>query len=124
MMFTALQSTSISIDTILKEHGMKGVFIILGISALVALGKAVKVVAQMIKSRIEASDAALAEVVKDARQERDSARQQREREANAFLQSLKEANAEMRRGFDEVLREIRDSNREHDNGGNGRRRTK
>lgn len=99
----------LNIDTILKDHGMKGVAIVLGVGALVALGRAAKVVAQMIKSRIEASDAALAEVVKDARSERDSARQQREREANAFLASLKDQATEMRRGFDEVLRELRDN---------------
>lgn len=109
----------LNIDAILKDHGIKGVVIVLGVAALYALGRAAKVVAQMIKSRIEASDAALAEVVKDARAERDSARQQREREANAFLASLKDQATEMRRGFDEVLREIRDNNGSH---GTGRRK--
>lgn len=101
--------TTISIDSILKEHGMKGVIIVLGVGALIAIGKGIKVAAQMVKSRIEAADAAVAEVVKDARSERDAARTQREREANAFLQALKDQSAETRRGFDEVLRELRDN---------------
>ena len=112
-------AVQMDVDAILKAHGMKGVLIVLGAGALIAIGRAAKVVAQMLKSRIEASDAALAEVVKDARSERDSARAQREREANAFLASLKDQSAEMKRGFDEVLREVREMQTGH---GTGRRK--
>lgn len=45
--------------------------------------------------------------IADARQERDYARQQREREADAIVGALKENSRVMTEGFDEVLREIR-----------------
>lgn len=101
-----------TIDTILRDHGIKGVVIILGFGALVALGRAAKVVAQMIKSRIEASDAALAEVVKDARSERDAAKsafmQALRDQTAAFQHSSTERDRVMREGFAEVLREVRE----------------
>jgi hypothetical protein len=111
-----------SIDTILREHGIKGVIIVLGVGALIAIGKGVKAAAVMVKSRIEASDRALADVVHDARSERDAAK-------TAFMQALKDqtlsfqhSSAErdrvMREGFNEVLREIRDTN----HGTTGRRK--
>jgi hypothetical protein len=109
-MILALQ---MDIDAILKAHGMKGVLIVLGVGALIAIGRGVRAAMQMIKARIEASDKALADVVTDARAERDAARSQREREANAFLQSLKDQSIEMRTGFAEVLREIREGNGSH-----------
>jgi hypothetical protein len=104
----------VSIDTILRDHGVKGVAIVLGVGALIGIGKAVRAAAQMVKSRIEASDRALADVVHDARSERDAAK-------TAFMQALKDqtlsfqhSSAErdrvMREGFNEVLREIRDTN--------------
>lgn len=103
----------LNIDTILRDHGMKGVFIVLGSAALVALGRAAKVVAQMIKSRIEASDAALAEVVKDARSERDAAKtafmQALRDQTAAFERSSQERDRAMREGFNEVLHELRDN---------------
>jgi hypothetical protein len=45
--------------------------------------------------------------IEDARKERDYVRQQREREATAFIQSLEKRDELMKDGFDEVLREIR-----------------
>lgn len=110
----------INIDTILRDHGMKGVFIVLGVAALIGIGRGIKAAMQMIKSRIEASDKALADVVHDARSERDAAKtafmQALKDQTAAFQQSSTERDRIMREGFAEVLREIRD------NQGNGRRK--
>lgn len=103
----------LNIDTILRDHGMKGVAIVLGTAALIGIAKGIKAAAQMIKSRIEASDKALADVVADARSERDAAK-------NAFMQALRDQTAAferssqerdrvMKEGFNEVLHEIRNS---------------
>lgn len=46
--------------------------------------------------------------IEDARKERNYMREQREREATAFIQSLNKRDEMMKDGFDEVLREIRD----------------
>lgn len=47
--------------------------------------------------------------IEDARKERDYMRQQREREATAFVESMKHRDELMEKGFDEVLRELRNN---------------
>lgn len=49
--------------------------------------------------------------IEDARKERDYMRTQREREATAFIESLQKQGELIEKGFDEVLREIRDTPR-------------
>lgn len=46
----------------------------------------------------------------DARKDRDAARALNEAQASRFLDSLKKRDEIMEKGFDEILREIRDSN--------------
>lgn len=103
----------LNIDAILRDHGMKGVAIVLGTAALVGLAKGIKAAAQMVKSRIEASDKALADVVQDARSERDAAKsafmQALRDQTSAFERSSQERDRVMREGFNEVLHELRDN---------------
>ena len=47
----------------------------------------------------------------DARKERDYMRQQREREADKFIESLRYRDEIMRKGFDEILSEMRATRR-------------
>lgn len=76
-----------------KTWGPLGVVFVLAVVGIVAGAKLVK---GLILGTIE-----------DARKERDYMRLQREREATAFIESLKKQGELMREGFDEVLREMR-----------------
>lgn len=53
----------------------------------------------------------LTSTTEDARRERDYARQQRERESDKFLESLRVRDELMKKGFEEVLHELRNNRR-------------
>lgn len=78
---------------LLKTAGPMGVIFILAVLGVVAGARVVK---GLILGAIE-----------DARKERDYMRQQTERQATAFIQSLEKQGEMMKEGFDEVLREVR-----------------
>lgn len=82
-------------EAIGKTWGPLGVIFVVAIFGIVAG-------ARMVKSMVLGT-------IEDARKERDYMRQQREREANAFIQSLTTRDELMKEGFDEVLREMRDN---------------
>ena len=93
-MLTLLQ---VKWDEIGKTWGPLGVVFVLALMGIVFGARAIKGI--------------VLGTIDDARKERDYMREQREREANAFIQSLKDQGELMKEGFDEVLREIRNSPR-------------
>ena len=84
-------------DVFAKTYGPLGVVFMLAVVGIIAGAK-------MVRSLIMGT-------IEDARRERDYMRQQREREATAFIQALKDQGELMKDGFDEVLREMRDHRR-------------
>ena len=80
-------------ESVGKTWGPLGIIFIIAVVGVVAGARAIK---SIILGTIE-----------DARKERDYMRAQREREATAFIQSLKDQGEMMKEGFDEVLREMR-----------------
>lgn len=88
--------TQIDWSSIGKTWGPLGVVFVIAVIGIVAGARLVK---SLILGTIE-----------DARKERDYMRQQREREATAFVDSMKHRDELMEKGFDEVLRELRNNN--------------
>lgn len=84
-------------SVIAKTWGPLGVVFVLAVIGIVAGAKTVK---SLILGTIE-----------DARKERDYMRQQREREATAFIESMNRRDEMMKEGFDEVLHELRNGRR-------------
>jgi hypothetical protein len=80
-------------ETVGKTWGPLGVVFVLAELGLVFCAKAIKGI--------------VLGTIEDARKDRDYMRQQREREATAFIESLRQQGEMMKEGFDEVLREIR-----------------
>jgi uncharacterized membrane protein len=80
-------------ETVGKTWGPLGVVFVLAVLGIVFGAKAIKGI--------------VLGTIEDARKDRDYMRQQREREATAFIESLRQQGEMMKEGFDEVLREIR-----------------
>lgn len=93
-MFILLQ-TQINWGEIGRTWGPLGVVFVVAVIGIIAGARMVR---NLILGTIE-----------DARKERDYMRVQREREATAFIESLQKQGQLMEKGFDEVLREIRDN---------------
>lgn len=93
-MFILLQ-TQIDWSAIGKTWGPLGIIFVIAVVGIIAGAKLVR---GLILGTIE-----------DARKERDYMREQREREATAFIESLQKQGQLMEKGFDEVLREIRNN---------------
>lgn len=92
-----LIATQVDWEIVAKTWGPLGVIFVLSVIGIVAGARMVK--------------ALILGTIEDARKERDYMRQQREREATAFIQSLEKRDELMKEGFDEVLREIRNTPR-------------
>lgn len=84
-------------ESILKTAGPLGVIFLLAIMGIVGAAK-------WFKSLMEGALA-------DARKERDAARAQNETQASKFLESLKIRDEIQEKGFDEILRELRNPRR-------------
>lgn len=92
-----LIATQVDWDAVGRLWGPLGIVFVLAVLVVLAI---LKLAQKLVMGTIE-----------DARKERDYVRQQREREADKFIESLKVRDELMRDGFDEVLREIRDTRR-------------
>lgn len=90
-----LLQTQIDWSAIGKTWGPLGVVFVIAVIGIIAGARLVK---GLILGTIE-----------DARKERDYMRHQREREADAFVESLKRRDQLMSDGFDEILRELRNN---------------
>ena len=84
-------------EPVLKLYGPLGVIFLLAIAGIVGAARWFKAM----------MDATLA----DARRERDAARSSLETQANRFLESLKFRDDIQEKGFDEILRELRNPRR-------------
>ena len=90
--------------SVLKVYGPWG--IAFGILVVFAKG-----LLMYIKKQSEDSTKVLVEQIGDARKERDRERDMRREEIDKFLESLKLRDAKMERGFDEIVRALRDTHK-------------